>query len=270
VFDEFRLGPYAQPPGLLEGVWNPVGGVDRTEVHARVLGLGVEPVARVDALWRGAIVARVVTGGGRITQLEVAWPDPSGIDDEIVADLGTLPADPAALEAERRSRFRARVTAAVAQPDVVTDAAFDAWLARLGVSTVTDLLRAGSGGAAGGAVQVTFTPNGAPTATPRPLPLTALLLVRDAFSVAELVSASNAVRERVGALGLERPADPTLPRRVPVLVVLVVPPTVFDDPDWPGATDGTPAEQRAARRAAAGAWLAREGIGLVTPELTHP
>jgi hypothetical protein len=269
VFDEFRLGPYAQPPGLLDGVWNPLGGVDRTEIHARVLGLGGGPVARVDAIWRGAIVARVVTGGGKVSEVEVAWPNPSGIDEEIVDDLGTLPADPTELETERRKRFRSRVAAAVAQPEIITDAVLDTWLARLGASTVTDLLAAGNGASVGGNVQVTFAPEGDATATSRLLPLTALLLVRDAgFSVAELVAESNAVRERVGVLGLERPADATLPRRVPVLVVWVIPPAVFDDPDWPPTTTGSPEEQRTARRAAAGSWLAREGIGLATPDLS--
>jgi hypothetical protein len=265
LFDEFRLGPSAQPPGVLEGVWNPVGGVDRTEIRLRVLGLGVEAAVRVDALWRGAIVARVVVGAGTIADVEVAWPDPSGIDEQIVADLGALPAEPAALEAERRGRLLVRVRAAAAQPEVVSEAALDAWLARLGAATVGDLFARG-GVAAGGAVQVTFSPAGPVHATSQPLPLTALLLVRGAgFSVAELVAESNALRERVGTLGLERPTDAALPRRVPILVVWVVPLDVFDDPDWPGDTSGTAEERRASRRAAAGAWLAREGIGLVTP-----
>jgi hypothetical protein len=271
LFDEFHLGPPARPPGVLEGVWNPVGGVNQTEIRLRVLGLGVGVAARVDALWRGAIVARVVAGGGTIGGVEVAWPDPSGLDDEIIADLGALPTDPGALEAERRSRFLARVRAAAAQPQVVDDAALDAWLARLGAATVGDLLDRGRGVAAGGAVQVTFEPTGPAQATARPLPLSALLLVRDAgFSVAELVAESNALRDRIGMLGLERPADAALPRRVPVLVVWVVPPAVFDDPDWPGGTSGSPDQRRAQRRAAAGAWLAREGIGLVVAPTPTP
>jgi hypothetical protein len=269
VFDEFRLGPYAQPPGVLDGTWNPLGGVDRTEIHAQILGLGRDPAARVDAIWRGAIAAQVVAGGGRVSEVEVAWPNLSGIDEEIVADLGALPTDPAALEIERRNRLRSRIMAAAAQPDIVTDGVLDAWLARLGASTVTELLAAGNGAAAGGAVQVTIAPQGDSTATSRLLPLTALLLLRDAgFSVAELVAESNAVRERVGALGVERPADAALPRRVPVLIVWVIPPAVFDDPDWPPTTTGSPQEQRTARRSAAGSWLAREGIGLATPELS--
>jgi hypothetical protein len=48
-----------------------------------------------------------------------------------------------------------------------------------------------------------------------------------------------------------------------VLVTWVVPPDLFDDDDWPGATASmTNAQKRDARRLSAGRWLAREGIGL--------
>jgi hypothetical protein len=263
VFDEFRLGLPSRPTGLVDGVWSALGGVERTEIHLRVPGLGLDGVARVDAVWRGAIVARAAAGGGTVTDVATVWPDPSGIDQEIVEESGSLPADPAALEAARRTHLLARIRAAVAQPDVATEAALDPWLARLGVASVAELLDGAQGTAAGGAVQVSFAP-GPASSVPRPLPLTALLLVRDAgFSVVDLVAETNVLREVATTLGLERPADATLPRRVPVLVVWVVPPEVFDDQGWPGGTSGTPEERRASRRAAAGTLLAREGIGLV-------
>jgi hypothetical protein len=263
VFDEFRLGPPSRPAAHVDGAWSPIGSVERTEIQLRVPGLGLDGVGRVDAVWRGAIVARVVTAGGTVAGVAPAWPDPSGIDQEIVEESGTLPADPVALEAARRTHLLARIRAVAAQPDAVTEAALDAWLARLGVAGVGELLDGAPGGGAGGVVQVAFDP-GPATSVPRPLPLTALLLVRDAgFSVADLVAETNVLREVAATLGLERPADATLPRRVPVLVVWVVPPEVFDDQGWPGGTSGTPEERRASRRAAAGTLLAREGIGLV-------
>jgi hypothetical protein len=200
---------------------------------------------------------------GRITEVATTFPDADGIDDEIVADLGSLPADPVALEAERRRRFLARARAAVAQPDALTDAAFEAWLHRLGTGSVSELL-AHPGVAAAGVVQVTFSPPSTAPAAPLPLPITAILLVRDAdFSVARLLADSHALRDRLGAFGVERPREPTLPVRTPVVVIWVVPIDVFDDADWPGGGGGNPAQQRANRRAAAGAWLAGEGIGLV-------
>jgi hypothetical protein len=100
--------------------------------------------------------------------------------------------------------------------------------------------------------------------TVRPLPVAIALMVREALPVAGLLHDVGVVGERLGVLGIERPPDDRLRLRRPLVVCLVVPETVFDDDDWPGAAGGmTPAERRAARRSAAGAWLAREGIGLV-------
>jgi hypothetical protein len=263
VFDEFRLGVSASQLATVDGSWSMVGSVDRTEIQLRLVGLGGDDGGRVDAVWRGAIVARVVPSTDRITEVATAFPNPNGIDEEIVADLGSLPADPTALEAERRSRFLARAKAALAQPEALSDEVFDAWLRRLGTGSVSELL-AHRGAAAAGTVQVTFSPPSAAPPAPLPLPITALLLVRDAeLSVARLVADSHALRDRLGAFGVERPRDRTLPVRTPVVVVWIVPAELFDDPDWPDGGDGDPAQQRANRRAAAGAWLAREGIGLV-------
>jgi hypothetical protein len=65
------------------------------------------------------------------------------------------------------------------------------------------------------------------------------------------------VREQMEAAAHGRPDDPQLRPLRNVLVVWVVPQTLFQDNDWPGA-------DAAARRQAAGDWLAREGIGLAT------
>ena len=98
----------------------------------------------------------------------------------------------------------------------------------------------------------------------RTLPVAVAVLVRGELPVAEVLHEVGTVRERMGALGVERPPDERLRPRRPLVVALVVPETVFDDADWPGAGAGMgAAEQRAARRATAGTWLAREGIGLV-------
>jgi hypothetical protein len=263
VFDEFRLGVSASQLATVDGSWSMVGSVDRTEIQLRLVGLGGDDGGRVDAVWRGAIVARVVPPTGRITDVATTFPDPDGIDEEIVADLGGLPADPAALEAERRGRFLARARAAVAQPDALTDAVFEAWLGRLGAGSVSELM-AQPGVAAAGAVKVTFSPPSAAPPAPLPLPITAILLVRDGeLSVARLLADSHALRDRLGAFGVDRAREPTLPVRTPVVVIWIVPADLFDDPDWPGGGDGDAAQQRANRRSAAGAWLAREGIGLV-------
>ncbi len=194
TFEEFRLGVAAQPLGALDGIWNPVGGVDRTEAHFSIAGFASNGFPRVDALWRGSIVARFVPAGDPITQVVTTTHDPATL--------------------------AAAVTFAAPQP----------------VSAV-----------------------------PKPLPIGAALLIRDAagFSVAQLLVDSKTVRERLRSYGLERPFDPELRVREPLLVVWVVPASLFDDADWPGGDTGTADERRAARRATAGEWLAREGVGLV-------
>ncbi|MDM7855863.1 hypothetical protein [Cellulomonas alba] len=47
-------------------------------------------------------------------------------------------------------------------------------------------------------------------------------------------------------------------------VCWVLPATAFDDDGWPGGGAGTPAQQRAARLAAARGWLTTQGVALVT------
>jgi hypothetical protein len=77
-------------------------------------------------------------------------------------------------------------------------------------------------------------------------------------------------RDRIGPLGLEVPHGDGLRPRQPLFAAWVIPGSIFDDSDWPGGQAGMTADQlRTARRAAAGAWLAREGIGLVVTA-PHP
>lgn len=111
---------------------------------------------------------------------------------------------------------------------------------------------------------VTYAPAAPVAAFPRPLPIVAALLVRGAgTSIASLLAETAAARELLGTFGLERSTNGGPRPRNPLVVCWVVPPDTFDDPDWPGAAGGMSAAQaRAARRASAGTWLAREGIGL--------
>jgi hypothetical protein len=194
TFEEFRMGVAAEPRAALEGIWNPVGGVDRTEAHFSIAGFGSNGFPRVDALWRGSIVARFAPAGDPITQVVTTTPDANTVD-----------------------------------------------------------------------AQITFAPPRAVSTTAKPLPIAAALLIRDAdgLSIAQLLVDSKSVRERLRYYGIERPSDPELQAREPLLVIWLVPQSLFDDADWPGGASGTPAERRAGRRAAAGEWLAREGVGLV-------
>jgi hypothetical protein len=210
---------------------------------------------RVDGFWRGRIVARVAVGGAVVDAVHPTWPDGHGIDAQIISAMGSLPADPTTLEHERRTRYVALLKAGMAQPDALTDHVFDAALKAAKLDSVGDLL-ASSGTQALAALRIHFA-EGSQGLIPTPLPVAFALLVRDAPSIADLLSASKSVRALLAPTGSALPSDSKLRMRFNLGVAWVVPLTLFDDTGWPGA-------DRDARRTAAGAWLAREGIGLIT------
>jgi hypothetical protein len=255
VFEEFKLGLAVPQPGNLEGSWNALGGGDRKEARFQLSGVGGERL-RVEAFWRGAIVGRVRPGAGQIEDVSTNWPGTAGIDAEIVAALGALPADPGLLEQARRSRFLARIRAGLDQAVVFTDAMLDQWLARAGAGSVGELISRAAQ-TASGSVRVTFTAPSAGPPTPKPVSIAAAVLIRDVgFSLVELLAQSKSILTELESSGLGRPQDPSLRPRLPLIVIWVIPFAVFNDADWPGADP-------AARRLLAGQWLAREGIGLV-------
>ena len=266
VFDELRLGVAAPRLATADGTWNLAGTVDRTEASFAIAGIGPD-VTRIDALWRGAVVARVVRATATIEDVRTNWPALGTIDADIERDLGALPADPAALEAERRARLIERLRATLDQPARLDDSRVDALLADAGVASVTDLLERHRGTVIPGAATLAFSDAPAPAPAPLALPVAAAVLIRDqGFSVSQLLADTRLVLERLGPLSLGRAVDPALPVRNALVAVWVVPAETFDDADWPGATPGMSAPQaRAARRAAAARWLAREGIGLTVP-----
>jgi hypothetical protein len=265
IFSEIRLGVVLSNIGTVEGIWNPVGGVDRVEARFNTFGLGTNVLTRVDALWRGDIVVRTVPINSQVTQVETKWPDAGTVDAEIVAALGTLPTNPAMLEQERRTRFLARIRTALDQPNSFTDEVFDTWLKSVGATSVSDLMTRFQGTVQSSAVQVTFSPPDPSPPLPKALPVTAAILIRDVgFSISQLLMESKMLREHLEKQGFERSPDPAFPVRYPILIVWVVPITVFDDVGWPGGNPGmAPEALQAERRLIAGQWLAREGIGLV-------
>jgi len=265
VFDDFRLGYGIPKLSLLEGSWNPVGGVEKIEARFFASGFGNNSASRVDALWRGSIIARTVPDDSRIKEVAIRWPALATIDADIIAALGALPGDPAALETERRTRLIDRIRATFSHPAGLTETILNEVLRKIGATSVSDLLTHYLGTIEGGGVQVRMSPPDNVPPSPKPLPIAAVLLIRDAgFSLADLLAESKVLRERLDSIGLEPPPDRSLKLREPLLVLWLVPATVFDDAGWPGAGGGMAGNAaRDARRATAGKWLAREGIGLV-------
>jgi hypothetical protein len=258
VFDDLRLGYAVPDAAVLEGGMTQLR-AERWEARFHVTGLSQGARTRVDALWRGSVIARTAAPAGRIERVATAWPDPAGLDREIEADLGSLPADATELERERRTRLLARIRSGLGDPGAFPDVVLDRWLAEEGAATVGDLIDRLGADRAPAAVQVAISDvTAAPT--PLALPVVVAVLIRDAgFSVAELLAESQSLREQLEPLGLERAADARLPLLRPLLVAWLVPAAIFDDHGWPGA-------DAAGRRVAAGRWLARQGIGLVPIE----
>jgi hypothetical protein len=270
VFDEVQIGLSIPRRSTIEGQWAQIGSSDRSEARLVISGLGRDSTVRLDALWRGSIVARIAPASGRIADVISQWPDPNGIDAEIIAALGSLPSDPAALEHERRVRFLGRIRAALSEPAALTDAIFDRWLARVGAQSVGDLMTNFRNVLATGALKISYSDPTHVEASPRPLPVTVALLIRDApISLADLMADSKLVREHLVEAGVERARDSATNARAPLLVAWIVPETVFDDADWPGGTSGTPDQKRLTRRRAAAQWLGPEGIALIAAP-KHP
>jgi hypothetical protein len=255
VFDEFELGFAAGGTSVADGVWAHVGSTDRTEARFTLSGVTADTGLRVDAVWRGSILARYAVAGEPITAVRTSWPSRQRVDAAVAAaNGGVLPAG-AALETARETELLAEIRDDLDDPTRFETEDLDALVASVDEASVGGLLDRGADVPVG-VVQLDFDDPQPVSATRRPLPIAAALLVRDApLAVAELVSESKCIRDRLAPAGLERPKDDGLRLRNPVVVVWVVPATVFGDADWPGAT-------AAARRTAAGEWLAREGIGL--------
>lgn len=256
VFDELTIGVALPRYGLVEGAWTPVGGMERTELRMQVAGLSNRPAERVEALWRGAVVARASLAADKIIQVGTGMPSLGAINKKIVADLGALPGDPAALEQERRARLIAFLQAGLDQPAVFDESSLDAWLAQQGVSTIGELMERLSGITQPATVSVTYSPpNGLP-ATPRRLPVSALILIRPAdVSISGLLLESKGILEQAATMNIETRPDPALPLRRAVILLWAIPKEVFDDTGWPGANANE-------RRTRAGAWLAQQGIAL--------
>jgi hypothetical protein len=256
IFDRFELGVPVGRAATLDGYVQAPDGSNRIDARFRLDGLFDASPIRVDALWQGRIGASVALPASKISGVAVRWPDPAGVDAKIVAALGALPADPVALEAQRRAQYMNEIEAAMNQPAALTDAVFDSLLQTAGARSVADVM-ATAGNARFAAAQLSFSDPGQPQPSVALVPLSAALMIVDAgFSIADLLMQTKIVRDRLEPLGLDVTVDAAYPLRAPFLVAWIVPAAVFNDSGWPGASP-------ALRIGAAGSWLADEGIGLV-------
>jgi hypothetical protein len=257
IFDEFELGFSAPRMGVLDGAWNPISHPDqRSEGRFRLTGMADEGALRVDAVWRGSILARYAEANDPILDFSMALPDREAVDAEVAAAHGgSLPTGPT-LEQERKTALLNSIKASISQPAAFTEDSLDALRKATGANSIGALLDRLRNPELGFA-QVVF-PDPAPVSTVRrPLPVATALLIRDQpISVASLLWESKILRDRLTSLGVGLPKDEALRLRFPLVITWIVPSAVFTDGDWPG-------QDAAERRTNAGTWLAREGIGLV-------
>lgn len=257
LFDELEIGYAAPRPAMLEGAWHRVAEpADRHEARLTVSGMPGEDALRVDALWRGSILARYAEAQDRIVDVSIAWPRKEAVDADVAAANGGVLPTGVALEQGRKTALLNQIKGTLGEPAAFTEDSLDAVRRTIGAGSIgglLDRLRDPERGVA----QVVF-PDPAPVATTRrPLPVAVALLVRNApISVAQLLRDSKAVRDRLTSLGAGLPKDEALRQRQRLTIAWVVPASVFADTGWPG-------QNNAERRANAAKWLSREGIGLV-------
>ena len=261
VFEQLRFCFRDERSVSVTGSWLTMGRTDRSELVFSATGLA-SPLPRIDSLWTGSVIASSGGGNAVVDRVDLEYLDLVGIDHEI----GTLPSDPAEREARRRAVLLARIRATLAQPAAFDDAELARLLVRLEVGSVTELMT-GPQVATGATMRIHYAPSADAPARRRQFAVAAALLIRPATSsIAALLDDTRRLRPYLDHLGFAAPRDAgDRSRRSPV-IVWVVPGELFDDDAWPGAPSGTPPDQRRARRRMwAGAWLSREGIGLVVP-----
>src|SRR5262245_56513724 len=86
--DTAELGLELSPRLAVEGAWTMPGGVP-TDARFRIEGLRPAAALRIEALWRGRLIARTVPQDSRIDQV-IARFAATDIDREIIAGAGAL------------------------------------------------------------------------------------------------------------------------------------------------------------------------------------
>ena len=114
---------------------------ERTEVRLALDGLGRHSTVRVDALWRGSVVARTSPANARISSVVVRrGPMPTGS-----TARSSRRSDRCRLMRRRSSasaarRLLGRLRAAFDQPAAFTDLWFDDWLQQIGAQSAGDVM----------------------------------------------------------------------------------------------------------------------------------
>lgn len=256
IYDDLSLGFSVTPAANIEGQIGLPSAGEKQGIQITLRGLPGQTPLSVDALWKGAIVARASTSLAPIESVTFNWTDEQ-VDDQIVRDLGSLPKEPQ-LEAERRMRLLARMKADAKDPSSITEDTLETVFAHLGATSAADLVMRQRAAKAVGVGTVGFAEAPPAPDSPRVLPFAAAILLRNAgFSLTQLLAETSQIKQQLARQGFEVPAESWIRKRRPFTIIWVVPAATFDDNGWPGANP----TQRVTR---ASSWLAEQGIALIS------
>lgn len=219
---------------------------------------GGGPTPGADAVVVAQLVVRAAGAGGTIEQVDTAAPD---LDAAFAAALAGLP--PSATPDQIRAALRQAAEQTFANPPL-TDTELDAVLAGVGGGDPRRLGHATGGRDAMGLRLTMSAPPDPATAVPLVLPVVFAVLVADPnASPRDLLRATAVARRAAMAYPLPEPPREAPARRTERCVCWLIPAPTFDDDGWPGAGGGNADAKRAARLAAARAWLATTGVAVV-------
>jgi len=263
VYDTVDLEVSITPEVVASARWSRASDPLPAEAAASFTGL-VPPTPGADAVWSGSLVLRIAGGSGTITSAAVSLPD---LDQAIATAVAALP--PNATEAQILAAQRGAARNALGNPSL-TDTELDAVLAGV-LGNGPEVSPADLGLAAGGRrpvdMKLTFSaiPNATDSTPPVALPVIVAFLVADASaSPRALLQQTEPARRAAARYQVGAPPKNGPLRTRAACVCWLIPATSFDDSDWPGASGGSPNQQRLDRLAAARKWLTAQGIAVVT------
>jgi hypothetical protein len=238
----------------------------RFSAEASLPTRGEAPVA--DAVLHGLLSIRTPPVLGRITAVDtrrITLPGVSEID-----AAGGSAADPVVRERAGRLALGRRLIADNDElsDDVVVDLV-GRWLDDQGFGAVRDFVIGhhplGSGGLG---LALRFEPLEAGAEMERSLPFKAAALIRQPDDggpwLLRALRDARQVKQGMMSQPIVTPVTDGVAPRDAAPVIVFVPMAIFSDAQWPGAEDGSTPEQQAAQRAAAaGGWLAAEGVALM-------
>lgn len=252
------LGVRAAEDLRLRATWRMADGRVGGEVDATLPFLSTAEPGVVAAVVEGTVAASMAPVTGRIAAVNARTAElPSLAAIEAGVSAGER-ANAASFERGRRVLLGKVVGGALADDEALALA--DSTLAGAGAANVAEFLALSSGPAASARLALRYELTEPGPAAQQATQFVAGVLVRDlagAPGIAALMQQSREVRRAMRGAGRGTAPLAGLAPRHSVPVIWLIPRSGFGDADWPGPDD-------AAREVRAAAWLAEQGIALMS------